>query len=197
MVFGFEPHPKNIYSLNTGGIYKSFGWVEQLDTKFINEHRFKLIPCALGKEDKNTTLYMTKEDSGCSSIYEPVHFEIEDKINVNMFTLKSFFDIFPWDKIQFIDYIKIDAQGNDLNIIKGAGNYLSEKVVFITAEPEENHYKNVTNSENEMDEYMKNIGFIKINKNIFPNCYSIDPTYINVNFLQYPFIYNIKYFQMT
>lgn len=197
MVFGFEPHPGNINSIKNGSIKREVSHGDPLDVKFIKEGKFKLIPCALGKENKDTTLYMTKEDSGCSSIHEPLYFEIEDKINVKMFTLKNFFDIFPWDKIQFIDYIKIDAQGNDLDIIKGAGNYLSEKVVFITAEPESNQYKNVINNENEMDEYMNSIGFIKINKNIFPNCYSIDPTYININFLQYPFIYNITYFQMS
>jgi FkbM family methyltransferase len=198
MVFGFEPHPGNIESIKKGSIKRDISHGETLDIKFINDDKFKLIPCALGSEIKDTTLYMTKEDSGCSSIHEPIHFTLEDKTNVKMFTLKSFFNLFPWDKIQFIDYIKIDAQGNDLDIIKGAEHYLSEKVVFITAEPEVNHYKNVTNSESEIDDYMKSIGFVKINnKNLFPNCYSIDPTYININFLQYPFIYNINYFQMS
>ena len=28
----------------------------------------------------------------------------------------------------------------DLNILKGAGNYLREKVVFVTAEPDGNQY---------------------------------------------------------
>lgn len=197
IVFGFEPHPGNIKSIKNGSIKREASHGEPLDVKFINEDKFKLIPCALGIENKDTILYMTKEDSGCSSIHEPLYFELEDKINVKMFTLKSFFDLFPWETIPFIDHIKIDAQGNDLDIIKGAGNYLSEKVVFITAEPEASHYKNVTNSESEMDEYMKSIGFAKIiNKNVFPNCHSVDPTYININFVQYPFIYNINYFQM-
>lgn len=90
-----------------------------------------------------------------------------------------FFDNFPWDRFSYIDYIKIDAQGSDLNILKSAGNYLSERVVYVTAEPDGNQYigaydcnvENITN-------FMDSINFMKINH---PN--TIDPTFINKKFL--------------
>ena len=90
-----------------------------------------------------------------------------------------FFDQFPWNRIDYIDYIKIDAQGSDLNILKGAGDYLKNRVVFVTAEPDGNQYigaykcniDNITN-------YMISQNFVKINH---PN--TVDPTYVNKKFL--------------
>ena len=54
------------------------------------------------------------------------YFDGGEKIEVPVYSLKHFFDLFPWDRFEFIDYIKIDAQGADFDIIKGAGDYLNE-----------------------------------------------------------------------
>ena len=80
--------------------------------------------------------------------------------------------------MQYIDYIKIDAQGSDLNILKGAGDYLKERVVFVTAEPDGYQYNGAAecNSDN-ITKYMLSQNFIKINhKN------TIDPTFLNNKF---------------
>jgi hypothetical protein len=56
-------------------------------------------------------------------------------IKVPVYSLKHFFDIFPWDKYEYIEFIKIDTQGSDLDVVKGAGEYI-KKVVYITIEAE-------------------------------------------------------------
>jgi hypothetical protein len=70
-------------------------------------------------------------------------------------------------------------RGSDLNILKGAGEYLSEKVVYVTAEPDGNQYigADECNTEN-ITNYMTSQNFIKINH---PN--TVDPTFLNKKFL--------------
>ena len=102
-----------------------------------------------------------------------------NKIKVPVYNLKDFFDLLSFDNIEYIDYIKIDVQGYDINVIKGAGHYLSEKVVYVTAEPEtEQYFNSHDNSTINMINYMTSIGFQHINH---PN--TKDPTFINTKFL--------------
>jgi hypothetical protein len=83
-----------------------------------------------------------------------------------------------WDRFEYIDYIKIDAQGADFDIIKSAGHYLKDKVVFITAEPESHQYIGCQHNTSEnMIVYLKEQNFEKINH---PN--TQDPTFLNNKF---------------
>jgi hypothetical protein len=120
-------------------------------------------------------------DVGTSSLYKPVNpilGPVKSKIKVPVYSLKHFFDLFPWDRFEYIDYIKIDAQGADLDIIKSAGDYLKEKVVFITAEPESICYNGCQHNTTEnMIEYLKTQNFVKVNH---PN--TNDPTFLNNKF---------------
>ena len=95
------------------------------------------------EEQEEMNFYVNSKDCGTSSLFK--HDEIylgpiEKIITVPVISLKMFFDKFPWDRFEYIDYIKIDAQGSDLNILKGAGDYLKKKVIFVTAEPDGNQY---------------------------------------------------------
>lgn len=185
MVFGFEPNPESVKCIQDGNIQKRHPLHGQpLEQKFINEKRFQLIPNALSNVEKQEemTFYINSKDCGTSSLFK--HDEkylgpIKNKINVPVLSLKMFFDEFPWDRFEYIDYIKIDAQGSDLNILKGAGNYLREKVVFVTAEPDGDCYigSSECNAEN-ITNYMLSQDFIKINH---PN--TNDPTYVNKKFM--------------
>ncbi len=79
-----------------------------------------------------------------------------------------------------IDYIKIDAQGADLDIVKSAGNYLTEHVVYITLEAEDVHYANTVNSAYDIQQYMLSIGFVPHRSSQVS-----DPTYFNPRFAEY------------
>jgi FkbM family methyltransferase len=174
MVFGFEPNPKNkeFYygqKLNPHGRYIHIG----------NHPHFYLVECALGLENGKIDLYVTEDDEGCSSVYKPATFDINRIEHVDMYTLSSFFELFPFDRFSYIEFIKIDAQGADLDIIKGAGHYLKDYVVYVTAEDENVHYLDTKNSVQEIDDYMINhLGFQRINH---PN--TRDPTYVNPKWL--------------
>ena len=140
--------------------------------------------CALSNVTEPTTMkfYVSQDDCGTSSLYpnnEQHLGKIKEVINVPVYSLKMFFDGFPWERFNYIDYIKIDAQGSDLNILKSAENYLQERVVFVTAEGDGHQYigANECNDEN-IIEYMKSQNFIHIN-----HANTHDPTFINKNYI--------------
>lgn len=148
-----------------------------------NQKRFHLIPVALGSQKGVVNFYKMGKDCGTSSIYyprDPSLGDIKETIQIQMFTLQSFFDVFPWDRFPHIDYIKIDAQGADLDIIMSAKNYLKERVVYITAEPETMQYHHCShNTEYNMTQYLESQHFERIHH---PNTH--DPTYINKKFME-------------
>lgn len=184
MVIGFEPNPDSVQCIQKGNIQKRDpGHGEPLNQKYIDEGRFQLIPKALSNnvEPETMKFYVNSKDCGTSSLFQ--HDEkylgpIQKVIDVPVVNLKSFFDDFDWERFKYIDYVKIDAQGSDLNILKGAGDYLKERVVFVTAEPDGNQYigANECNAKNIMN-YMKSQGFEYINH---PN--TQDPTFLNMKF---------------
>lgn len=184
MVIGFDPNPDSSSSiLSDKEIEKKKEYHgEPIRKKYVN-NRFFLFPIALSNVKTETELvfYKTEIDSGTSSLYEPnsKSFGKNDRILVPVFSLKHFFDIFPFDRFEYIDYIKIDAQGSDLDIIIGAGDYIRERVVYITAEPECLDYHGCNNNTVEnIDNYLKSQGFERIQH---PN--TTDPTFINSKFL--------------
>jgi Methyltransferase FkbM domain len=190
LVFGFEPNPASIASILGGNIIrKDPAHGEPLDKKLLGKSFF-LIPCALGLA-KNTVIpfFVTLPD-GCSSIYAPKYIPVERIIEVPIFSLADFFDLFPFDTHPVIDYIKIDVQGADLDIVKSGGHYIMERVVYITLEAENDHYKNTTNSFLAINNYMHSIGFVP-----YPSPYTSDPTYFNPRYTEYVKQHNVQIYQ--
>jgi hypothetical protein len=153
-----------------------------------------IIPVALSNVDNHVIkkFYKMQKDAGTSSLLEPIanHLgPIKEIIDVECFSLEYFLNFFPWDRFEYIEYIKIDAQGEDFEILKSIGKYLN-RIVYITAEPESNDYKDSeNNTEINMEIFMLENGFIKINH---PNVN--DPTFINKSFFHLKdeiFIWNI------
>lgn len=184
-VFMFDPNRDSILS----SIEKMKNIENIIQT---NNNSFVIIPVALSNvsEQKQMDFYSMQNDGGTSSLYKPININrlgpIKNKNTVPVMALKHFFDLFPWDKFEYIEYIKIDAQGADFDIIKSAGDYLSERVVFITAEPESDDYENCQHNTSEnMEQYLKTKNFIKINH---PN--TDDPTFVNTKFMH---LYNNIY----
>jgi FkbM family methyltransferase len=184
LVIGFEPNPDFLSSISSkDNINKRESCHgNPIDKKYVNE-RFFLFPVALSNVNEPTEMifYETQKDVGCSSLYKPIDINLGEykiKSNVPVYSLKHFFDLFPFDKFEYIDYIKIDAQGSDLDILQSADYYLREKVVYITAEPESNSYENCShNNEQNIEKYLLSQNFIRVyNKN------TCDPTYINKKF---------------
>lgn len=104
---------------------------EQLNAKFQSDSRVDCSNLALGADQGQGTLNVTRTSS--TSYLErgtqPIaHDEIVAQQPVAIHTL----DGFCRDKgIERIDYLKIDAEGSDLDVLRGAENLLSNGAVFL------------------------------------------------------------------
>lgn len=186
MVFGFEPNPESVaYITNKPNKTSPPNHHNFMDYKYIEEGRFVVQQCALSSVSDPTTMkfYVSSNDCGTSSLFpnDERHLgKIKEVIDVPVYSLKMFFDGFPWERFQYIDYIKIDAQGSDLNILKSAGSYLSERVVYITAEGDGQQYIGAHEcSEANIISYMESQGFMRIHH---PN--TVDPTFVNKKYIE-------------
>jgi FkbM family methyltransferase len=183
-VFGFEPHPNNLKRLYACDCYVS-------DNRSILpdlHNRLTILPIALDnvKEKTKMKLYIPNIDDGCSSLLNinsnNVFFRgLKETIDVDVISLKMFFEENSIiNDFEYIDYIKLDTQAKDLDIIKSAIDIIKEKVVWITAEGDGGYYdetnidiNNRCNAKNIID-YMTNNNFVLVNH---PN--TSDPTFYN------------------
>jgi len=185
MVFGFEPNPESIMCITNKDNKKqhpSHG--DCLEYKYIDEGRFVIQPCALSSVEEPSTMkfYVSANDCGTSSLFPNDEIrlgKIKEVIDVPVYSLKMFFDGFPWDRFEYIDYIKIDAQGSDLSILRGAGSYLSERVVYVTAEADGDRYIGASEcSTQNIISYMESQGFMLIR-----HSNTTDPTFVNKRYI--------------
>ena len=183
MVFGFEPNPDSIACIRNKNNSKNNS--NYLEHKYIDEGRFVIQACALSSVNEPTTMkfYVSNNDCGTSSLYpnDEIHLgKIKEVINVPVYSLKMFLDGFPWNRFEYIDYIKIDAQGSDLNILKSAGSYLRERVVYVTAEGDGYQYigADECTTQNIID-YMISQDFVHIQ-----HSNTKDPTFVNKKYIE-------------
>ena len=132
--------------------------------------RFFGIECAIDNVTEPTTRTFYQMDrtggaSGSSSLLKPTkhhpHF-IEEEITVPVFSLEKILDHVDWNRFLFIEQIKIDCEGHDLEVIKSIGEYL-DRVVFITAEvssTNSNHWEGSTNHQ-DLYSFMNDKNFVQ------------------------------------
>jgi FkbM family methyltransferase len=168
-VFAFEPIPESAEELKRGPVLRFDNLPKAIESK--NLPRLSVIPCALGLEnDVEKKFYMTTDHADCSSLFQPKEFGYTEQ-TVQMWRLDAFLKHLNFP---YIDYVKIDAQGNDFEIIKSAGIEASRRIVYVTLENESGQYHGINHSQEDVDKYMQSIGFIKID-----NMDTKDPTYVN------------------
>jgi hypothetical protein len=85
---------------------------------------------------------------------------------VAVLTLGDLLSKIPWGSagdagvFPIVEHIKIDTQGYDLEVLKGAGPYLSQRVVCVTAEKFAWGYIEPGHSEQELIDFMYHEGFV-------------------------------------
>jgi FkbM family methyltransferase len=185
-VFGFEPLPAAIAGLERALATDYSTSPRRLHAQW--KDRIHLYQVALSdvSELRQRTFFINGYDPVCSSFYKPKTGSYIDKISgeiqVNVWSLNMFFSAFfekYGTRFECIDHVKVDAQGEDLKILKGAGKWLQEKCVYVTAEGDGYFYQGDCEEclEGNITRHMKSIGFDKVNH---PKC--IDPTYLNRKF---------------
>lgn len=145
-IYSFEPFDSSFYAL-CGNI-------------FLNNKEKNIYPrqCALTDNVSRKTTMMLPElvnVGGCKLIETITHKE-------NRYSLETL-DSFHFDKI---DFIKMDVEGHELNVLKGAINTINKCKPVIMFECWENdsiHWENIPNTGIELMEYIISIGYT-INK---------------------------------
>jgi len=112
-----EPNAKiHIFEPSTTNIMK-------LSDRFINDNNIHIVPVALSDKAGYATLYSNEPGSGLGSLTKRrlTHFSIpfDCMETVNTMTFEEYWK----DKLSYhaIDLVKIDAEGHELNILKGFG----------------------------------------------------------------------------
>jgi hypothetical protein len=186
-VLGFEPIQSNIDFIYKGNA----PWPKNLQPWMIGK-RICIVKAALAETDepKPVNFYVTKLDPGCSSFLKPVSLEIDRIELVNVFKLDTILEHFPYNRIPYIEHLKIDAQGTDFNVVKGVTNNLN-RILFVTLEVDTVNYIGSNQSEKEVSEFFRLNGFHRISNSILSrinrkirrinvDLETDDPTYINL-----------------
>ena len=146
--FGFDADEKECNRLN----------------KINKNKNCKFIPAALSNGNRKETLYITREP-GRSSIYKPnsvcvgrFHdregFEVVQEESIETTTLNRVMEEHSLDA----DFLKLDTQGAELKIIKGATDYYDRILGFEIEVEFLEIYENQPLF-HEIDQYMRDIGF--------------------------------------
>lgn len=149
--FGFEPDEDECKSLNASALMG-----------------YSYFPVAVGEKSKNATLYVTK-NPGCSSLLKPNQelfddfvelagfFEIQNKYPIDLVCLDEFL---PDQNVFDIDFLELDTQGTELDILRGAKDFLSQKIICIRVEVEFQPMFMKQSLFSEIDEYLHEQGFM-------------------------------------
>lgn len=175
-IIGIEPNSSALSSL--------------LQKEYIrNNSNYLLIEGAVDNVDNicEKQFFMTSYDVGTSSLFKPIYEpskgknyikQVEKVANTTCFSLFTLLSKFPWHEKKYIDYIKIDAQGSDLNIVKSCKEYL-KNIIYITLEADGDQYiGSEYNNINNITHFMEENNYIRIEH---PN--TNDPTYLNKDFI--------------
>lgn len=104
-VISFEPSQRELKRLN-------------LHLKINDCKNVVIEPLALSNEETNTELYVCLgEGTGCNSLRPPNVSDPIKKVKVNVTTLDNYLNL---HKLEKIDFIKVDVEGAELNLFKGA-----------------------------------------------------------------------------
>ena len=103
-----------------------------LEQKFTQDSRIKLNNLGLSKENQDSEIYTVARDTGMTSLYqrklEHFGYEMENTETVTLITLD---DYCVKNKIDWIDYLKMDVEGHEYDVLKGSKNMLESKKIGI------------------------------------------------------------------
>ncbi|NVK33312.1 MAG: FkbM family methyltransferase [Rhodobacteraceae bacterium] len=156
MIIGIEPHPGNLRGLRFGvPKFHSMSTRDKIIRKGNNvknipdlEKRFVIIQGAAGSSDApiERTFYSAYPDKGNSSLYKiqtpkSTGNIVDQEFNVLEFPLSLLFPEIDKAGFSFVESLKIDTEGHDLEVLKGAGLEI-KKVLFCRVECFKGIYEN-------------------------------------------------------
>jgi FkbM family methyltransferase len=154
-IYGFDADSDACDTANMKLEQRGISWTE------------KHIPLALGKSSEERTLHITHNPM-CSSLYQPNDAFLERfiglqevagldfSISIETVTLDQFCEA---QNIANIDFLQIDVQGADLDVLQGSINLLSRSVLGVQIEVEFSPIYNKQPLFRDVDKYLDKHGF--------------------------------------
>lgn len=107
-------------------------------------------------------------DSGTSSLLRPTKklhelfgYEVGDSELVPTISFSDLLSALPWSNLDFVELVKIDAQGKDLAIIKSARNHLAQIAVLVIEVETHDQYFGAPSS-SETISFLEGEGFTRV-----------------------------------
>lgn len=131
-IYGFDADPSTCQQMNEELEKEKVSWTE------------KHIPLALGNKVGKSTLYLTKFPA-CSSLYQPSqsyinryvgNSELIQLVSTETIEMTTLDEFCKFEKITEIDFIQIDTQGAEIQVIEGAANILKQSTLALKVEVE-------------------------------------------------------------
>lgn len=154
-IYGFDADADACKKMNEDLELKQIDWKE------------KHIPLALWNTPGQATLYITKHP-GSTSLYKPSksymerymgnssYMELVSTVEIEVTTLDAFFQS---GKINEIDFLQVDVQGSDLQVLEGASWLLQNSILAIKVEVEFTRLYSNQPLFRDVDMYLSNQGF--------------------------------------
>ncbi len=134
-IYGFDADEDACKAANDNLAMRQINWVE------------KHVPLALGKAVGESTLYVTQHPM-CTSLYPPNEpflarfsglsevMNLDFTVDIEITTLEQFC---TQEGITEIDFLQVDVQGADLQVLEGAEQFVRDSVMAIQIEVEPSH----------------------------------------------------------
>ena len=123
--------------------------VRECYVKNITNSNYTLYPYGLGKEEKTIKVSYYPEETGNT------HANEQGNLEINVKTLDSF-------DLNFIDYIKIDAEGYEIEVVEGAKNLIEKCKPFIHIEAKKKVMVKQNITMNAIEELFKSINYKQV-----------------------------------
>ena len=143
--------------------------------KLNNKKNITFLPVGLGANNEKLPFYSyTQNNDGASSFLKRIDYNSTQK-NTGEVNIRTIYNIMNEYKLDYIDLLCMDVQGFELNVLKGAGDYISKIRYIIMEEPKpiinelylpKNTYSKYINapSSQEIKEFMNTHNFIEIER---------------------------------
>lgn len=155
-IYGFDADTNACDEANADLEIRQINWTE------------KHIPLALAKSVGESTIYVTKSVD-CSSLYPPNEsyikrlngfresLQVDLTVEVETTTLNTFCQA---ERINEIDFLQIDVQGADLDVLEGAAGILKHSILGVQVEVEFSHLYANQPLFTDIDLYLRKDGFV-------------------------------------
>ena len=131
--------------------------------KNVTSKKVSCYQLALGSEDKNLQIKvdaLSKKSCMNSLIHDNINDSSLENIKEETVEIQKLDTFYNIHKIRSIDYLKIDTEGFDMEVLKGAIEILTEKsVFFIQVEAGMNKFNDRHISFTEIDSFLKPVGY--------------------------------------